>query len=143
MRTLLLVLLLTNCLSLVLAQSKINGSVQNKDGQALEAATVLLHRQKDSTVIRSAVSDKSGRFVLDRVAAGTYYLSVTSIGYGRYMGVSLVLDSGELKVVDVVLSPAAKNLEEVSVVTKKPFVEWKLDKMVVNVESSPFFTPGM
>jgi hypothetical protein len=143
MRTFLLLLLLVNCLSLIRAQSKITGTVRNKDGEGLEAATVLLHRQKDSIVMRSAVSDKSGGFVLDRVAAGTYFVSVTSIGYGRYMGGAVVLDSGESKVVDVVMSPAAKNLQAVSVVTKKPFVEWKLDKMVVNVESSPFFTPGM
>jgi hypothetical protein len=143
MRTFLLLLSLANCSSLVLAQAKITGTVRNKDGQAVEAATVLLHRQKDSTIIRSAVSDKSGGFVLDRVGTGAYFLSATSVGYDRYMGAAVVLESGESKAVNIVVSPVAKSLQAVSVEAKKPFVEWKLDKMVVNVESSPFFTPGM
>src|SRR5580700_6795644 len=109
MRTFLLLLSLANCSSLVLAQAKITGTVRNKDGQAVEAATVLLHRQKDSTIIRSAVSDKSGGFVLDRVGTGAYFLSATSVGYDRYMGAAVVLESGESKAVNIVVSPVAKS----------------------------------
>jgi len=142
MRTILLLLWITTSFS-ALAQSRVTGIVRNKEGQSLEAATILLHRQNDSTVIRSALTARSGAFTLDRVRAGSYFLSITSVGYADYTGETFQLDSGGSRTVTVSLTPAAKNLQAVSVVTKKPFVEWKLDKMIVNVESSPFFTPGM
>lgn len=142
MRTILLLLWIATSLSGI-AQSRLTGLVRNKEGQSLESATVLLHRQKDSTVLRSALTDPSGGFTLDRVPAGPYFLSITSVGYASYSGDAFRLDSGGSKAITVVLTPAARDLQAVSVVTKKPFVEWKLDKMVVNVESSPFFTPGM
>lgn len=138
-----LLLLLIACSLTTTAQSSITGSIRSKEGQPLEAATVLLHRQKDSAVIRSALSDKSGKFTLGRIAAGSWFLTVSSIGYAAYTSETISLDSGGSKSANVVMTPAASNLQAVSVVTKKPFVEWKLDKMVVNVESSPFFTPGM
>ena len=139
------ILLLTFILTSVAgqAQSRISGTVRNKDGQPLEAATVLLHRQKDSTIIRSAVTTNTGNFILDRLIAGDYFLSITSVGYGKYTGNTLHLDSLTSKDLAVTLIASARDLQVVSVTTKKPFLEWKLDKMVVNVESSPFFTPGM
>ncbi|HVU94234.1 MAG TPA: TonB-dependent receptor [Puia sp.] len=125
------------------AQSRLTGAVRNKEGQPLEAATVLVHRQKDSSVIRSAVTGHTGSFTLDRIPANNYFLSITSVGYANYTSDPIHLDSAGSKQLTVVLAPAATNLEAVSVITKKPFVEWKLDRMIVNVGSSPFFTPGM
>ena len=128
----------------VMAQSRITGTVRDKDGRTLEAATVLLHRQNDSVVVRSAVTDKSGGFALNRVHPGSYFLRVTSVGYAPFSGLPMMMvDSGETKLPDVVVFPEAKRLQAAEVVTKKPFVEWKLDKMIVNVETSPFFTPAM
>ena len=142
MRTILLLLWIAASLPAI-SQSRITGLVRNKEGQSLEAATVLLHRQKDSTVSRSALTDPAGSFKWDRIPAGDWFITATSVGYANYAGEVFRLDSGSSKAVAISLTPAASNLQAVSVVTKKPFVEWKLDKMVVNVESSPFFSPGM
>lgn len=121
----------------------ISGTIRGRDGKALEAATVLLHRQKDSVISRTAVSDKHGGFIFHGVATGTYFLSVTSIGFETYRSGPIAADSGSSDRVlpDIVLSPAARNLQAVSV-TDKRFVEWKLDKLVVHVATSPFFDPG-
>jgi len=142
MRTILLLLCIAASLP-ALTQSRLTGAVRNKEGQSLEAATILLHRQKDSSVIRSALTDHTGNFTLDRVPANKYFLTITSVGYTNFISDPFHLDSTGLKQLNITLTPAATNLQAVSVVTKKPFVEYKLDKTIVNVESSPFFTPGM
>ncbi|GGB02703.1 TonB-dependent receptor [Puia dinghuensis] len=140
--------LLAFCPLLLFAQGaggKVLGSILNKEGQVVEAATVLLRRQKDSAVVRSAVTDKTGAYAFGRVAAGNYFLSITCVGYQRYTGGAIAMDSSDAVVVapDIRLSPAVKDLKAASVVSQKPFVEWKLDKMVVDVAASPFFNPGL
>jgi hypothetical protein len=124
-------------------QPRIAGTVRDDTGRSLEAATVLLHRQKDSTVVRSALTDKSGSFHLTRLVPGTYFITVTSVGFGAYSGGPLRVDSATASHAEIALTPTARDLAAVAITSKKPFVEWKLDKMVVNVESSPFFSPGM
>lgn len=143
MKTILLLLLLFLFSCAGSAQSRIGGVVRDNDGRALETSTVLLHRQRDSSVIRSAVTDKVGGFVMERVIAGRYYLTATSVGYGRYTSGLFEVDSGTSKEMAIVLKPAVGNLAPASVVAKKPFFEYKLDKLVVNVESCPYFSPGM
>ena len=125
------------------AQSRVAGVVRDREGRELEAATVLLHRGSDSAVVRSAVTDKAGEFLLKRVLPGRYFAVVTSVGYVGYTSGMFGVDSGVSKDLAIELTRAAGGLAAATVVTRKPFVEWKLDKMVVNVESSPFFTPGM
>lgn len=140
------VLLLLFLLAVSLAsqcQVRMAGIVRTNDGQPLESATVLLHRHKDSILIRSAMTASTGQFQFRRLSPGTYFLSVTSVGYEGYASGVVQLDSGTSREMVVVLHPTAKDLRTVSVTKKRPFLEWKLDKMVVNVESSPFFTPGM
>ena len=138
------ILLFTGHTTLLLAQTRLSAVVRNKTGQTLEAATVLLHRQKDSSILRTAVTNRSGQFEFSKIIQGSYFLSVTSIGYENYTGDVLSVDSmTPAKVIaDIILSPAAKDLRSVSVVTQRRFIEWKMDKVVVNVNSSPFFNPG-
>jgi hypothetical protein len=144
-RLLPLLFLLLSGLPLLLAAQppfvSVSGVIRNRNGQALEAATVFLKRQKDSSIARTAVTNRSGEYAFSRLTPGRYFLSVSSIGYAPYSGGVVTPDSTAV-VQDILLAPAQKELKAVSVVTQKRFVEWKLDKLVVNVAASPFYDPG-
>lgn len=124
------------------AQNNLNGSIS---GNALalkkpvEAASVGLIRTKDSAVIKRAVTDKAGQFEMAKVDAGKYIVLVQAAGYARYYSETFELSAARANytVKPVALQPAAKDLQGVTVSTKKPLIEQKLDKTVINVDASP------
>ncbi len=54
------------------------------NGRAIESASVTLLRQKDSSLVKAAVSDKNGVFSFENIAFGNYFISVSSVGYERF-----------------------------------------------------------
>ncbi len=52
---------------------------------AVQFATVTLNKETDSSFITGAISDESGNFNLQNIAAGKYYLLVTSVGYQKHL----------------------------------------------------------
>jgi outer membrane receptor protein involved in Fe transport len=122
----------------------ITGTIRGKDGTAVEAATVLLLRQKDSSVAKTAVTDKAGSFRFDHIPQGQYFMAVTPIGFQSYRSHTIIIDytTNAAVLPDITLAVAPKNLAAASVVSQRRFIEWKTDKMVVNVASSPFFNAG-
>ena len=60
----------------VIKNGKISISVNNHLNLGLENTTVELLRSKDSGLVKSAITDKSGVAVLEKLAAGTYITPV-------------------------------------------------------------------
>jgi outer membrane receptor protein involved in Fe transport len=141
MRNILLAVL-SVCFALpALAQNKtgkISGTIQANDSKPLEAATVLLLRANDSAIVRTTITNKQGLFELDKVADGKYVVTVNAVGYINFTTTPIEVNavSAIVKVQPISLSAVTKNLGDVTVTSKKPFIENKIDKMVVNVEAS-------
>ncbi len=84
MRTLTILSLLQIFFFVSLAQErngKIDGIVKDGDGKPLDAVTVSILKQTDSSLIKIALTDKSGAFTFDHIAGGKYFLSVSHVGY--------------------------------------------------------------
>jgi hemoglobin/transferrin/lactoferrin receptor protein len=94
-RLLILVAVLIAISPAVLAQSSsgtISGIVKDKDGANVASAEVtLVHAQ---AVLRTAVTGVDGKFTFDNVTPGTYALSVSHSGFGRYSSVVQVTSGG-------------------------------------------------
>jgi iron complex outermembrane receptor protein len=142
MRKILTLLTIALTLSIVsLAQSK-NGRVAGKviDGstKTIESATITLLRAKDSSVAKLSVASKDGNFVFENVAEGRYMVSISAVGHAK--GFSETFDVNDanssvtLKTIELV--PVSKELGAVSVTAKKPLIEQKIDRTIVNVEAS-------
>ncbi len=124
------------------AQNNLNGNISGNTlafQKPVEAASVGLIRTKDSAIIKRAVTDKAGQFEIAKVDAGKYIVLVQAAGYARYYSEAFELSaaSANYTVKPVALQLAAKDLQGVTVSTKKPFIEQKLDKTVINVDASP------
>jgi iron complex outermembrane recepter protein len=125
---------------LPLYAQRIAGTVADAKGQAVEAATVTLFRSADSSKVGTTTTDKAGHFAFDRIPAGKYLLSASSVGYSTVW--SLPIDNskpGATRTVPPIIlaSPVVANLKEMTIVAKKPFIEQKPDRTIINVDASP------
>ena len=117
---------------------KIKGLVKDDDGKFLDAVTVSLLKDADSSVSSVTTTDKAGAFEFDRVNFGKYILSITHVGFSNWYK-PVEVNAGHLTVSmnDIALQSSNNTLGQVTVVGKRPLIENRIDKMVVNVDASP------
>ncbi|MGZ5192163.1 MAG: carboxypeptidase regulatory-like domain-containing protein, partial [Flavisolibacter sp.] len=118
--------------------NKISGEVQDAESKALSGVTVSLLKATDSTLAKVGLSDKNGVYEFENIKAGPYLVSFSSVGFEKTLSQRIELTTeGIIQVPAVKLVQATKGLSEVTVQTRRPLVENKIDKMVVNVDASP------
>ncbi|MCU7551670.1 TonB-dependent receptor [Chitinophagaceae bacterium LB-8] len=119
--------------------AKVTLTVLNGQKMPLENATVELLRSKDSALVKSALTDKSGTAEFENIKAETYFARISSINYTTHY-TSIFQVSGQNPVVSLpaitLVQKEAKQLQGVTVNAKKPFIQKLNDRIVVNVESS-------
>jgi len=115
----------------------ISGTIQDEQGKNIASATVSLLQQKDSSLVKLAVSNENGRYEFINIKPGRYLLSVVLVGYGKKWSAPFAVNTEAITVPLISLQPSARNMNEVTVTARKPFVETKIDRTVINVEASP------
>jgi hypothetical protein len=118
---------------------KVTGSIKDGGNQKIiDAASVSLLRAKDSSLVKVAITDKEGNFSFENVKDGNYLVLATSVGHAKSYSNSFLIAADKLSanVGMLQLVPVEKALKEVSVTAKKPLIERKLDRTIVNVEAS-------
>lgn len=118
-------------------EGQVSGSVL-KDEKPLEGATVGLLRAKDSVTIKLSASGKEGHFIFDGLAVGKYLVAVTAVGHKKAFSkvVDVTPQQQRAQLSPISLSPAAQSLAGVTVTSKRPLIENKIDRTVVNVDAS-------
>jgi len=118
--------------------SKISGKVIDGNTKTIESATITLLRSKDSSVAKITAANKEGNFVFENVFEGKYMVSITAVGHIK--GFSDVFEvtasSNNITLKTIELVPVAKNLVGVTVMAKKPLIEQRIDRTIVNVEAA-------
>ncbi|HET9823724.1 MAG TPA: outer membrane beta-barrel family protein [Chitinophagaceae bacterium] len=132
MRSLLLSLL-TAITAFAQAQ-QINGFVKDDNGAPLPGATVSLIR--DSSTIKLAVTKQNGSFDFSGIRQGSYKVMISHIGYKPAFSPKFSFTETDVTVTELKLSKAPADLSNVNVTSRKPMLEVKADKMVVNVEGT-------
>jgi outer membrane receptor protein involved in Fe transport len=117
---------------------KISGIVIDGSQKTIESSTITLLRAKDSAVVKMGSADKNGKFQFDNIKDGKYLVSVTAVGhqkgYSDIFEINSVKSSIELKTIELI--PQTKALSGVTVTAKRPLVEQKLDRTIINVEAA-------
>jgi iron complex outermembrane recepter protein len=117
---------------------KVNGTVVDGSTKTIESATITLLRATDSSVAKMSVADKTGNYSFEGVGEGRYFVAITAVGHQKGLSELFTIDAANLLVTlkKIELIPMAKEVAGVTITTKKPLVEQKLDRMVVNVEAA-------
>ena len=118
---------------------KIEGKVGSSTGQPIEAATIALLNAKDSSVVKVTSTNKAGQFHFNNLPSGKYIISATSVGYGAALSQSFEVTESRVSqtLPAMTLTATSTSLAAISVVGKRPLIEQKADRMVVNVDASP------
>jgi len=133
-----ILILLTAGQAFAQTNEKITGSVTGADQKPVSAATVELHYTRDSALAKAALTNNSGVFEFSNIKSGKYFIAISAIGHLTYLSSSFdYTEQSSLKLEPVKLElSSSTSLKEVKITTKKPFVEQKMDKTVLNVDAS-------
>lgn len=113
----------------------IQGSVQDSGMQALKDEVVFLYAKKDSSLVKSEFTNENGIFSFQQIKAGAYFICVKNPDFDKFCSDEITVDRN-LELNAFQLKKGEKELKEVAVVGKKPFIERTPGKMIVNVEQS-------
>jgi len=116
----------------------IRGRVSNNSKQMVEAASVSLLKAGDSGMVKTALTGEGGQFEFARIEKGQYLLHITASGLVPFYSKPIDFKDGQasLDVGDIEVAIASKDLKGIVVTGKKPFIEQKIDKMVINVDAA-------
>ena len=134
---LLITLLIYSQVQESIAQFKVSGKITDDKLKPTEYVTVLLLKAKDSSMVKASLTQNEGRYQLETNQAGKYVLLVTMVGFEKSYRLLDLNSQSPDKTIDVQLRPSTKLLNEVTVTAQRPFLEQRVDKLVVNVANSP------
>ena len=122
----------------IFCQYSISGKVTDAAGKPLMNANILLLHFKDSALIKGTVSNVAGSFNFTNIQAGTYLVSTSNIGFkdAYTSSVQPSATNASIDLGSISLEPAVTDLASVTILSKKPMFEQKIDRMVVNVKNS-------
>jgi iron complex outermembrane receptor protein len=132
------IFLLFNMASFTQTNGKISGLIiDGGDQKIIDAATISLLKAKDSSLVKISLTDKQGNFAFENVKNGNYLILASSIGHRKvYSSPVTVIDGTNASVGTLKLLAQTTTLKTVTVEAKKPFIERKLDRTIVNVDAS-------
>jgi hypothetical protein len=118
---------------------KISGEIINNNHSPAAFATVTLLNQADSSLIKGAISDTSGKYHFEKIPFGNYVIAVSVAGMNKAYTKPFSLNeaNSEITIPVISLESNTKVLQGVQVKAIKPFIEHKPGQTIVNVENSP------
>lgn len=127
--------LLLSTPALLFGQTVLTGTATDRQtGESLPFVNVRLTRPQSTKLIQATTTDTEGHFVLPAVAAGTYKLSLSYVGY-RPEERNLTLKAGQdtLRLDTLALAPSSTSLGEATVVGERSTIKLEIDRKSYNV----------
>jgi hypothetical protein len=135
MRYILTIILSSVVLFQLQAQSGISGKIIDEKQRLLKSMTVLLLKKSDSSLVKSTLTNETASYIFKEISNGNYLILVNGMSYQKNY-TSITVNNKDQTLANIILKMDAVNLGEVTVTARKPFLEQRADKLVVNVEGS-------
>jgi iron complex outermembrane recepter protein len=117
--------------------AQLSGKLETPSHDPVPFANVLLLSANDSSLVKGTLTDETGEFRIDDVPNGSFVLRFSAVGFVIYNTGSFPFPlSREEGVMVFTLTEDMTQLDEVVVHGEKPLYEQRIDRTVVNVESS-------
>ena len=127
------------------ATGKISGTlIDAQTNQIIEYGNIVLYRSNDSSMVNGTITDKAGKFALENLQFGMYYIKASYIGYATKLidSVKVTPRSMQVDLGKVFLDEQSIELGNVLVTGQKEMIINNLDKKVINVEKDLTTTGG-
>lgn len=117
-------------------QTKVTGQVLTDKNEKSPFTTVLFLNAKDSTTINGCITDENGLFSIELAANQQILIHINSSGFLPYFEL-LKIEEKDLQISPIPLKTDPSQLDEVIVKSTVKLIEFKGDKMVMNLSASP------
>lgn len=108
--------------------------VTTSNGPAADAIVQLL-KSSDSSLVKTEFTDERGVFAFSHVVDGNYLIQANVLGFTQFISAPFPVNSSKT-LPDFQLQKSEVTLNEVTVTTRKAYIEREHGKMIVNVENS-------
>lgn len=117
---------------------KLKVNLFNSQSLPAENVTAEVIKVKDSSLVKTAISDKTGTVTIENIRFGSYLLKLSAVNFETVYSTPFTLSeqTPEASLSSVTLHPKSTQLGGVTVTSKKPFIQKLSDRIVVNVENS-------
>ncbi|MBZ4189783.1 TonB-dependent receptor [Niabella beijingensis] len=114
----------------------ISGAVKDDAGKPAEKATVSLLNAVDSSIVKLDAAKADGTYQFETIGNGRYLIMASNVGFNTAYSAAFDYTGADIKLNELVLEKASTQLQGVVVTAKRPLVEVKPGRMVVNVEGT-------
>lgn len=127
----------------IYSQMTIKGIVKDENKLPISFATAALISAADSTLVKGSLTDETGSYIIENIAPGVYKVMASYLGYDNVFS-----DAFELKsenrgaTIDINFLQKGVVLDAAVITAKRPFLEQKSDRLVVNVANSAVAAGG-
>lgn len=114
----------------------LTGYIKDSKGNPVSNATVSLLRAADSALVKIQVSKENGSYQFTEIAAGNYLLSASFVGHIAVFSPVFPVSGNDTSLSHLILAPATADLKAVAVTARKPLLEIRADKTILNIEGT-------
>ncbi|WP_211999885.1 TonB-dependent receptor [Chitinophaga sp. HK235] len=135
MKKILLLLPIFSLLASALQAQRIHGTISDETGGPLSGATVSLLSAKDSSLIKLSLSE-NGSYAFSEAPRDTLLITISYVGFDVFYSLPFYFSGKTITLPTFHLHKASSNLKGIGVTARKPMVEVRPDKTVLNVEGT-------
>ncbi len=137
MKSLLLFFFQIILISPLMSQSIISGTAADAEGRGVDMALVGLFNAQDSSLVKSTFTESSGLYILDRIEEGSYFVTISLIGFTTYSSDVVTIDqSGVLiEMPKITLESLVNTTKTIEVTAMQSAIEIKADKVVMRPDA--------
>lgn len=112
--------------------------LDESSNQSVEYANIVLFRTKDSVMVTGTITDGKGKFLLNKLIPGKYYIRIQFIGYENLDISDLTISprSADIKLGNIQLKPKSSALMGVEITSERALITNNLDKKVITVDKT-------
>lgn len=104
----------------------------------VEYGNIILFRSADSSMVTGTISGAKGKFLIEKIQPGNYYLKIQFIGYETTQIPNLKISPSNVDILlgDLFIQPKAATLKSVEITAEKAMITNNLDKKVIAVDKN-------
>ena len=104
----------------------------------VEYGNIVLYRSSDSKMVTGIITDAKGKFLLEKLLPGKYFIRIQFMGYENKTipDLNISAQNADIKLGDITIQPKVSSLSEVEITSEKSMITSNLDKKVITVDKN-------
>jgi outer membrane receptor protein involved in Fe transport len=104
----------------------------------IEFGSIVLYRSSDSSMVTGTTSDPKGKFLLEKLMPGKYFMRIQFIGFEGTLipKLNISAQNADIKLGDIAIQPKSSSLSGVEITSQRALITNNLDKKVITVDKN-------